>query len=124
MFRSKLMTLLSSLKTLRTLKGPWLVMTLHEVPAAVLYQIEQELDNDEKDTMAFLCQDLVPDLAAADVRTLLVALNERELLTPSSLAELLYRMKRFDLLKKFLGTGRSAVETSLARNPRVLTPYR
>ncbi|KAL8183680.1 UNVERIFIED_CONTAM: hypothetical protein K2H54_048630 [Gekko kuhli] len=99
-------------------------MTLQKVPAAILYQMEQELDKDEKDTMAFLCQDLVPDLPAPDVRTLLVALDERELLTPSTLAEMLYRMKRFDLLKKVLGTSRATVETGLARNPRLLTPYR
>ncbi|XP_060113092.1 CASP8 and FADD-like apoptosis regulator [Heteronotia binoei] len=118
------MTLISSFEMQRTLKEPWLAMTFHKVPAAILYQMEQELDKDEMDTMAFLCQDLVPDLPAPDVRMLLVALNERELLTASTLAELLYRMKRFDLLKKILGTSRTAVETSLARNPRLLTPYR
>lgn len=118
------MTWLFPLKSQGTLKGPQLVMTLHKVPSTILHQIAQELDNEERDTMAFLCQDLIPDLTAPDVRTLLVALNERELLTSSSLAELLYRMKRFDLLKKVLGTGRAAVETSLARSPRLLTPYR
>ncbi|XP_054828162.1 CASP8 and FADD-like apoptosis regulator [Eublepharis macularius] len=99
-------------------------MTVCKVPAAILYQIEQELDKDEKDTMLFLCQDLVPDLPPPDARKLLVALNEREMLTACGLAELLYRMKRFDLLKKVLGTGRAAVETSLARNPQMLSPYR
>nr|XP_056717348.1 CASP8 and FADD-like apoptosis regulator [Euleptes europaea] len=118
------MTCLFSLKTQRTLKGARLGMTVHKVPASVLYQIEQELDKGEKDTMLFLCQDLVPDFPVMDVRMLLVALNERELLTHGILAELLYRMKRFDLLKKILGTSRAAVETSLARNPWILSPYR
>ncbi|XP_061464015.1 CASP8 and FADD-like apoptosis regulator isoform X2 [Rhineura floridana] len=106
------------------LKGQWLVMTVYRVPAALLHQIEQELDAEEKETMLFLCRDLVPDLPAANVRKLLVALNEREMLTPVSLSELLYRMKRFDLLKKVLGTGRTAVEASLPRCPQMLSKYR
>ncbi|XP_062972257.1 CASP8 and FADD-like apoptosis regulator isoform X2 [Elgaria multicarinata webbii] len=99
-------------------------MTVYRIPAAYLHQIEQELDSDEKETMLFLCQDLVPDLPVPDVRKLLLALNAREMLTPVSLSELLYRMKRFDLLKKVLGIGRAAVEANLATCPQMVSKYR
>lgn len=99
-------------------------MTLSEVPAVLLHQIEQELDQDEKETMLFLCRDLVPDLTTPDVRKLLVALSDREKLTPFSLSELLYRMKRFDLLKKVLRTGRTAVEDYLGQYPWMVSRYR
>nr|XP_008118737.1 PREDICTED: CASP8 and FADD-like apoptosis regulator [Anolis carolinensis] len=99
-------------------------MTVYRVPARLLHQIEQELDAEEKETMVFLCQDLVPNLPGLDVQGLLVALNEREMLTPSYLAELLYRLKRFDLLKKILSVGRTTVEAQLARHPLMLPKYR
>ncbi|KAM6463270.1 CASP8 and FADD-like apoptosis regulator isoform 1-T2 [Liasis olivaceus] len=99
-------------------------MTFCRVPASLLYQLEQELDTDEKETMLFLCRDLVPDLCMPDVQQLLTALNEKEMLTTINLSELLYRLKRFDLLKRFLGTGRAAVEATLANHPRMLSKYR
>ncbi|KAH0621642.1 hypothetical protein JD844_023170 [Phrynosoma platyrhinos] len=99
-------------------------MTVYGVPASLLHQIEQELDAEEKEAMVFLCRDLVPDLPGTDVRKLLVALKEREMLTPFSLAELLYRLKRFDLLKKILPLGRAAVEANLARHPPMVSKYR
>ncbi|KAJ7345471.1 hypothetical protein JRQ81_001421 [Phrynocephalus forsythii] len=100
-------------------------MTAFRVPSALLQQIEQELDLDEKEAMLFLCRDLVPEgPRGADVRELLVALNEREVLSPVVLSELLYRVKRFDLLKKLLNVGRAAVEGSLARHPPMVSQYR
>ncbi|XP_042331462.1 CASP8 and FADD-like apoptosis regulator [Sceloporus undulatus] len=99
-------------------------MTVYRVPASLLHQIEQELDAEEKEAMVFLCRDLVPDLPGTDVRNLLVALNEREMLTHFTLAELLYRLKRFDLLKKMLATGRAAVEANLDRHPPMVSKYR
>ncbi|XP_053135555.1 CASP8 and FADD-like apoptosis regulator isoform X2 [Hemicordylus capensis] len=115
---------LSCLENKNNLKGQWPAVTVRKVPAAILHQIEQELDMDEKETMVFLCRDLVPDLSAPDVRKIFVALNEREELTDTSLAELLYRLKRFDLLRKFLGIGRAAVEASLSRCPQMVSNYR
>ncbi|XP_058041512.1 uncharacterized protein LOC131199572 [Ahaetulla prasina] len=99
-------------------------MTFCSVPASLLYQLEQELDTDEKETMVFLCSDLMPDVPVPDTLRLLTALNEKEMLTTINLSELLYRLKRFDLLKKFLGTGRAAVEANLANHSQMLSKYR
>ncbi|XP_029142016.1 CASP8 and FADD-like apoptosis regulator, partial [Protobothrops mucrosquamatus] len=68
--------------------------------------------------------DLVSDVSTPGGLQLLTALNEKEKLTTINLSELLYRLKRFDLLKKFLGTGRAAVEASLAKHPQMLSKYR
>ncbi|XP_039351068.1 LOW QUALITY PROTEIN: CASP8 and FADD-like apoptosis regulator [Mauremys reevesii] len=105
------------------LKGQHLVMTKCQVPAALIHQIEQELDEDEKEMMFFLCRDLVPDLSNTDIRELLGALNEKGKLL-LGLSELLYRVRRFDLLRRALRTERTAVETDLARYPRMVSDYR
>ncbi|XP_075790415.1 CASP8 and FADD-like apoptosis regulator [Pelodiscus sinensis] len=97
------------------------VMTQCQVPAALIHQIEQELDEDEKEMIIFLCRDLVPDLSNADIRVLFGALNEKGKL---GLSELLYRVRRFDLLRRALGTEKTSVETDLARYPRVVSDYR
>ncbi|XP_066476960.1 CASP8 and FADD-like apoptosis regulator [Tiliqua scincoides] len=99
-------------------------MTVDKVPASLLHQIEQELDADERETMVFLCRDLVPDLPVPDIRKLWVALNERESLTLVTLSELLYRVRRFDLLKKLLKMGRASVEADLVQYPRMVSNYR
>uniref|UniRef100_A0A670XXR6 DED domain-containing protein n=1 Tax=Pseudonaja textilis TaxID=8673 RepID=A0A670XXR6_PSETE len=99
-------------------------MTFCSMPASLLYQLEQELDTDEKETMLFLCSDLMPDVPMSDVLQLLTTLNEKEMLSTISLSELLYRLKRFDLLRKFLGTGRAAVEANLAKHSQMLSKYR
>lgn len=94
------------------------------MPAALIYQIEQELDKEEEEVMFFLCRDLAPDLATADLRELLLALIEREKLSFFGLSELLYRVKRFDLLRRILKTEKSIVEANLARNTRLIPDYR
>ncbi|NXI73945.1 CFLAR regulator, partial [Anseranas semipalmata] len=99
-------------------------MTKCQVPAVLIHQIEQELDKEEEEIMVFLCRDLAPDLATADVRELLVALNEREKLSLLGLSELLYRVKRFDLLRRILKTEKTTVEANLARSPRLVPDYR
>uniref|UniRef100_A0A7M4FVY0 CASP8 and FADD-like apoptosis regulator n=1 Tax=Crocodylus porosus TaxID=8502 RepID=A0A7M4FVY0_CROPO len=99
-------------------------MTNCQVPAALIHQIEQELDEDEKEMMLFLCRDFIPDLPSADLRELLGALNERGKLSYLGLSELLYRVKRFDLLKRSLKTQKAAVEADLAKYPRLVSDYR
>ncbi|XP_051479614.1 CASP8 and FADD-like apoptosis regulator isoform X1 [Apus apus] len=99
-------------------------MTRCEVPASLIHQIEQELDKEEEEIMVFLCRDLAPDLATADLRELLVALNEREQLSFLGLSELLYRVKRFDLLRRILKTEKATVEANLARCFRIIPAYR
>ncbi|NWT96759.1 CFLAR regulator, partial [Urocynchramus pylzowi] len=99
-------------------------MTRCQVPAFLIHQIQEELDKEEEEMMVFLCRDLAPDLATADLKEILVALNEREKLTPLGLCELLYRVKRFDLLRRILNTEKAAVEAHLARSLRLVPDYR
>ncbi|NXW57948.1 CFLAR regulator, partial [Eurystomus gularis] len=99
-------------------------MTRCQVPAVLIYQIEQELDKEEEEMMVFLCRDLAPDLATANLRELLVALNERDKLSILGLSELLYRVKRFDLLRRILKTEKATVEANLARSLRLVSDYR
>ncbi|NWU92255.1 CFLAR regulator, partial [Upupa epops] len=99
-------------------------MTRCQVPAALIYQIEQELDKQEEEMVVFLCRDLVPDLATADLREIMLALIEREKLAWLGLAELLYRVKRFDLLRRILKTEKSIVEANLVRSHRLVPDYR
>ncbi|NXR51841.1 CFLAR regulator, partial [Hippolais icterina] len=99
-------------------------MTRCQVPAFLIHQIQEELDKEEEEMMVFLCRDLAPDLATADLKEILVALNEREKLTPLGLSELLYRVKRFDLLRRILNTEKETVEAHLTRNLRLIPDYR
>ncbi|NXS11728.1 CFLAR regulator, partial [Neodrepanis coruscans] len=99
-------------------------MTEYQVPAALIHQIQEELDKEEEEVMVFLCRDLVPDLATANLREILLALNEREKLSIIGLAELLYRVRRFDLLKRVLKVEKRTVEAYLARSLRLIPDYR
>ncbi|NXS85891.1 CFLAR regulator, partial [Erpornis zantholeuca] len=99
-------------------------MTRCQVPAFLIHQIQEELDKEEEEMMVFLCRDLAPDLANADLKDILVALNEREKLTPVGLSELLYRVKRFDLLRRILNTEKATVEAHLARSLKLIPDYR
>ncbi|NXC97576.1 CFLAR regulator, partial [Certhia familiaris] len=99
-------------------------MTRCRVPAFLIHQIQEELDKEEEEVMVFLCRDLAPDLATASLKEILVALNEREKLTPVSLSELLYRVKRFDLLRRILNIEKATVEAYLARSLRLIPDYR
>ncbi|KAM4897545.1 CASP8 and FADD-like apoptosis regulator [Sylvia borin] len=99
-------------------------MTRCQVPAFLIHQIQEELDKEEEEMMVFLCRDLAPDLATADLKEILVALNEREKLTPVGLSELLYRVKRFDLLRRIMNTEKETVEAHLARSLRLIPDYR
>ncbi|NXO94168.1 CFLAR regulator, partial [Certhia brachydactyla] len=99
-------------------------MTRCRVPAFLIHQIQEELDKEEEEVMVFLCRDLAPDLATASLKEILVALNEREKLTPVSLSELLYRVKRFDLLRRILNIEKATVEAHLARSLRLIPDYR
>ncbi|NWZ89961.1 CFLAR regulator, partial [Nesospiza acunhae] len=99
-------------------------MTRCQVPAFLIHQIQEELDKEEEEMMVFLCRDLAPDLANADLKEILLALNEREKLTPVGLSELLYRVKRFDLLRRILNTEKATVEAHLARSFRLIPDYR
>uniref|UniRef100_A0A2I3LZ85 CASP8 and FADD-like apoptosis regulator n=1 Tax=Papio anubis TaxID=9555 RepID=A0A2I3LZ85_PAPAN len=92
--------------------------------AEVIHQVEEALDTDEKEMLLFLCRDVAVDVVPPNVRDLLDILRERGKLSVGDLAELLYRVRRFDLLKRILKTDRKAVETHLLRNPHLISDYR
>lgn len=99
-------------------------MALSPVSAEVIHQVEESLDEDEKEMLLFLCRDVTENLAAPNVRDLLDSLSERGQLSFAALAELLYRVRRFDLLKRILKTDKAAVEDHLCRNPHLVSDYR
>lgn len=99
-------------------------MALSSVSAEVIHQVEESLDEDEKEMMLFLCRDVTENLAPPNVRDLLDSLSERGQLSFAALAELLYRVRRFDLLKRVLKTDKAAVEDHLCRNPHLVSDYR
>ncbi|XP_072337645.1 CASP8 and FADD-like apoptosis regulator [Scyliorhinus torazame] len=64
-------------------------------------QISGELSQDERATVAFLCLDVLKDYSAIEeVKDLFEILSKQNLLRFELLAELIYRIKRFDILKK------------------------
>lgn len=99
-------------------------MALGPVSAEVIHQVEECLDEEEKEMMLFLCRDVAENLAPPNVRDLLGSLSERGLLSFAALAELLYRVRRFDLLKRILKTDKATVEAHLSRNPHLVSDYR
>ncbi|KAM6178606.1 CASP8 and FADD-like apoptosis regulator [Rhynchocyon petersi] len=102
----------------------FLGMTLHGVSAAVIHQIEEALDKDEKEMLLFLCRDLAVDMAPLNVRELLYSLSNTGKLSVMGLAELLYRLRRFDLLKRIIQMDKAAVEAILLRHPHLVSDYR
>ncbi|XP_030876566.1 CASP8 and FADD-like apoptosis regulator [Leptonychotes weddellii] len=90
----------------------------------VIHQVEEALDEDEKKMLLFLCRDVAADVAPLNVRDLLDILSERGMLSAMGLAELLYRVRRFDLLKRIFKMDRKAVEAHLLRHPRLISDYR
>ncbi|XP_005640588.2 CASP8 and FADD-like apoptosis regulator isoform X1 [Canis lupus baileyi] len=99
-------------------------MTLYRMSAEVIHQVEEALDEDEKEMLLFLCRDVAADVAPLTVRDLLDILSERGELSAMGLAELLYRVRRFDLLKRIFKMDRRAVEAHLLRHPRLISDYR
>ncbi|XP_004393525.1 PREDICTED: CASP8 and FADD-like apoptosis regulator isoform X1 [Odobenus rosmarus divergens] len=90
----------------------------------VIHQVEEALDEDEKKMLLFMCRDVAADVAPLNVRDLLDILSERGMLSAMGLAELLYRVRRFDLLKRIFKMDRKAVEAHLLRHPRLISDYR
>ncbi|KAM6176028.1 CASP8 and FADD-like apoptosis regulator [Erethizon dorsatum] len=100
---------------------PALTMAL---PAELIHRVEEALDEEEKEVLSFLCRDVAVDLPPSNARDLLAMLNERGQLSSLGLAELLYRVRRFDLLKRVLRIDRAVLETHLRRHPGLVSNYR
>ncbi|KAM4836275.1 CASP8 and FADD-like apoptosis regulator isoform 2-T2 [Thomomys bottae] len=108
-----------------TLLMQFLVMALCQVSAAVIHQVEEALNEDERERLLFLCRDVVTDRVLPNVRELLDTLSKRGMLSILGLAELLYRMGRYDLLKQILKMDRRTVEAHLHGNPHhLVSDYR
>lgn len=116
--------LLNGWRLAQSLTSAVLNMALSTVSAEVIHQVEESLDEDEKEMMLFLCRDVTENLAPPNVRDLLDCLSERGQLSFAALAELLYRVRRFDLLKRILKTDKAAVEDHLCRSPHLVSDYR
>nr|KAF6353034.1 CASP8 and FADD like apoptosis regulator [Pipistrellus kuhlii] len=89
-----------------------------------IHQIEEALDEDEREMLFFLCRDVAADVSAFNVRDLLDSLMERGKLNDMGLAELLYRVRRFDLLKRILKMDKRTVEAHLLTHPHLVSDYR
>ncbi|XP_048664240.1 CASP8 and FADD-like apoptosis regulator isoform X1 [Marmota marmota marmota] len=99
-------------------------MALCQMSAEVILQVEEALDEEEKEMLCFLCLDITADVVPPTVRDLLDILCERGKLSVVQLAELLYRVRRFDLLKRILKMDRTAVEAHLRSHPHLVSDYR
>ncbi|KAM4626646.1 CASP8 and FADD-like apoptosis regulator isoform 2-T4 [Discoglossus pictus] len=86
-----------------------------KVSTQLLLQIAEQLDDEEIEEIQFLCRDFAN---STDIRELLGYVNELALI------ELLYTVKRFDLLKRYLKLVRTEAETILKTHPRKLPEYR
>lgn len=99
-------------------------MALCQTSAEVILQVEEALDEEEKEMLCFLCLDIIADVVPPTVRDLLDILCDRGKLSVVQLAELLYRVRRFDLLKRILKMDRTAVEAHLRSHPHLVSDYR
>ncbi|XP_053554681.1 CASP8 and FADD-like apoptosis regulator isoform X2 [Bombina bombina] len=87
----------------------------------LLLQIAEQLDSGEKEEILYLCCDYS---SVNNVRDLFDELKENNLLQPIGLVELLYHVKRFDLLKRYLHLSRRDAELFLNTNDQIVTKYR
>ncbi|XP_062383308.1 CASP8 and FADD-like apoptosis regulator a [Sardina pilchardus] len=93
--------------------------------AVIVNRMADSLSRDELRTLRYLCSDLLPDSRVEDLRGALIsraqiAGNNQPTLI---LMELMFHLKRFDVLKKVLGTSRQEVERML-NTRQVLSGYR
>ncbi|XP_019491238.1 PREDICTED: CASP8 and FADD-like apoptosis regulator isoform X2 [Hipposideros armiger] len=113
-----------SVDWMRALLIQFFATTLYSMTAEVIHQVEEALDEDEKEMLLFLCRDIAADVTPLNVRDLLDILRERGMLSVMHLAELLYRVRRFDLLKRILKIDRMTMEAHLLRHPHLISDYR
>ncbi|XP_030627940.1 CASP8 and FADD-like apoptosis regulator a [Chanos chanos] len=93
-------------------------------------KVLDSLCKEESSTLLYLCADMLSQDHVKDLRGALVSfIRQRQTqmgraqASDGILKELMFRMKRFDILKKLLGTNRHEVEDML-KNGGVLSEYR
>ncbi|XP_063788941.1 CASP8 and FADD-like apoptosis regulator [Pseudophryne corroboree] len=94
------------------------VMTSNCLPSSAILQIEEELDSEEREVISFAYREIALN---TNTRDLLSELNET---TEHGLAEVLYLVKRFDLLKRYLKKSRTDVEKLMSTQSRRIPEYR
>ncbi|KPP65436.1 CASP8 and FADD-like apoptosis regulator-like [Scleropages formosus] len=85
--------------------------------------IMDELSQEERKRSFYLCADLNAGTCGEDLREKLESLITRGQVGPLFLLELMCRIRRFDILKKVLGTNRQEAER-LIRSGSVVSDYR
>ncbi|XP_048091240.1 CASP8 and FADD-like apoptosis regulator a [Alosa alosa] len=94
--------------------------------AVTVNRMADSLSRDELRRLRFLCSDLLPDSHVEDLRGALISRAQIAGNNQSArmiLKELMFHLKRFDILKKVLGTSRQEVEHML-NTRQVLSGYR
>lgn len=96
--------------------------------AVTVNHMADSLSGEEMRTLHFLCSDLIPEkcMVGDDLRGALLSLAQDSGNSQSTrmiLMELMFHLKRFDILKKVLGTSRQEVE-SMLKTRQVLSGYR
>ncbi|XP_036420213.1 CASP8 and FADD-like apoptosis regulator a [Colossoma macropomum] len=89
--------------------------------------VVEALSQEECRTLRYLCSDLLSANCAEDCRGALITLMTQTAHSrprDTVLKEVLFRLNRFDLLRRLLGTTRMDVEEMLKARGRVLSDYR
>lgn len=93
---------------------------------SIVNHVIEALTIDECKTLMFLTSDLLFEQRVEDARSALVAMVTCGGQSPPAdiiMMEVLFRLKRFDILKQILGKSREQVEEELRRGG-VISPYR
>ncbi|XP_073407579.1 CASP8 and FADD-like apoptosis regulator isoform X3 [Dendrobates tinctorius] len=95
------------------------VMSSHSVTSRTLIQIAEELESEEEEGIKFACQDISSN---TNIWELLSELNDRN--SHPIILELLYLLKRFDLIKKYYNMTKVEVNRLLIMQSRIISDYR
>ncbi len=92
--------------------------------------VTASLEKEECKTLLYLCTDLFNNIGVEDLRGALLAFakqaqaqSDHAQAGDALLMELMFRMKRFDILKKVFGTNRQQIE-GIIKKGTVLSDYR
>lgn len=87
--------------------------------------VTASLEKEECKTLLYLCTDLFNNICVEDLRGALLAFAKQAQAQAGDalLMELMFRMKRFDILKKVFGTNRQQIE-GIMKKGAVLSDYR
>nr|DBA20058.1 TPA: hypothetical protein GDO54_015799 [Pyxicephalus adspersus] len=92
-------------------------MSRHSGNNATLLQIEEELETEDRDMILFACREVT---CQTNIRELLSEING---MGCQGIAEVLYLVKRFDLLKKYLKMTKTEAEQLIKKQRRIISEY-